>query len=185
MVLRLIQEREEYKISLKKVNLTIADRQIIGNLIADPPKADLDTARQVAEVRRRLGIRQASKLVDKLNEGLRDLTMLPLSWDDLDDPTDRLADIDDKIEVEEVDKERDELEKFRKQLEKIAEVEYTIDDAYLKWLRSLCVEKDWKKAKRQERDGSVREVEVIAHPSLLVAFADLADKIEAAIAAKE
>lgn len=171
--------------SLKKISLTVADRQIIGNLIADPSKADLDTARQIAEVRRRLGVRQASKLVDKLNEGLRDLVMLPLSWDDLGDPTDRLAEIDEKIEAERVEKERDELKKFRKQLEKIAEVGYTIDDAYLKWLRNLCVEKDWKKAKRQERDGRVSEVEVIVHPSLLVAFVDLADKIEAAIAAKE
>jgi len=172
--------------ALKKIDLTVADRRIISNLIADPGKGDLDTARQVTEVRRRLSIQQANKLVDRLDGRLQELAMLPLSWDDLGDPSTRLAEVDSRTKEETVEKERASLGKFRRLLEKIAgTVEYTIDDAYLKWLRSLCVEKDWKIAKRQGRDGILQEVEVPVHPSLLVAFVDFADKIGAAIAAKE
>lgn len=173
--------------ALKKISLTVADRRIISNLFIDPgEKADLATARQVVEVRRRLGVQQADRLVDRLDEGLRGLGMLPLSWDDLNDVADRLADIDDRIRKEEVKKEQDTLKEFRARLEKVAgETEFTIDDAYLRWLRSLCVEKDWKKAKRRGRDGGMQEIEVAVHPSLLETFVGFVDKVEAAIAARE
>lgn len=172
--------------ALKKISLTMADRRIISNLIADPGDADLTIARQVTEVRRRLEIKKANKIVDGANERFQEFSMFPLSWDDLGDPGDKLSEIDEKLEEEEEEKERERLEKLKKQLGRVAEEnEYTIDDAYLKWLRQLCLDKDWTKGKRQERDGSLTDIDILVHPSLLVAFADFADKLEAVLAAEE
>ena len=54
--------------ALKRITLTLGERYILALALRKVPKADLATARQVREIKRRLDLRQAVKTLDKLNE---------------------------------------------------------------------------------------------------------------------
>lgn len=170
--------------ALKRMMLSLAERQIGVLLIANLTKSDVATARMVREVRSRLELKRAGKTIEKLTERSQEFGLLPLSWDDMLDPGEFLADLEGRIEAEEAEQEREKLEKFRGAIEKhVIEESYALDDSYLRFLQDLCEEKDWSKAKMRLPNGSMKEIEVPVSPAQLVAFANFADKINAAIVA--
>lgn len=144
--------------SLVKVNLTLAGRRIITQLINELAPADINITRMVRAVRDRFELREADRTVEKLTreraelqaERESDLAKIPesdrlkaalllepiepLTWDDLNTEPHP----------------------------------YTIDDGYLGWLREELNKKTW------GADGKA------PHSSMLVAVADLVDAVAAA-----
>lgn len=84
--------------TLKKITLNAADKQVINALFNRLPKADFGTIKTVREVRRRFELRQAAKHLDKLNEQLGEYGLGPISWDVLTQPLEYADDVRQRIE---------------------------------------------------------------------------------------
>lgn len=168
--------------TLKKITLSAADKQLIQRLISRPGgKSDMATAKHVREIRRRFDLRQFSKQNDKLTESLQELN-LPLSWDDLMNGEELLADFDELLHEEEVEDEKAKLDKLKGGLHTfLAPIEYTIDDSFLRWLRENLQGQEWDKVQVMMEGKGVQDVTLNVHPSQYEAIADLDDKLDDAI----
>jgi hypothetical protein len=171
--------------ALKRFTPTAADRQIIQLIIAQPGgKADIDLAKKVREVRRRLRVRQFEKELDKLNLQFRDLGLTFSTWDNLMDSEELLETLAEILENEKVKDEKPRLAKLSKRAAAfLTPQEFTIDEVYLDWLLERLQARDWSKAKQQQQDGSSKEIEVDVHPSHMEAVAEFSDLLGQAISA--
>jgi len=178
---------------LKKLTLTVVERQLIARLLERVEgEVNLAAARSVREVRRRLDLREAGRQVEQVERLVADYRgdMRGLPWDDVADPSDMLADFRDRLAEEQAGETPDaaemhRLERLLARLEDLpAEHEYTLDDAMLRWLQTLCTTVKWNMARNIDRStGQVHTIEIPVDPALLVVFADVADKVTAALAA--
>lgn len=198
----------------RTIHLTLGELRVASLLLASPEKADLKTARSFRTVRASLGLRQADKDLDKVNEkglALNVFRVVPtpqgpqpllLQWDDLLDPEDEvLARLSEMIERL-LDSEKEattekELEILRERADKLtayqelvadflAGRERAITEDSLQFLSGLCTKKDWNVLLVRDRiTGIVREEKTTIPLAQSVIFADLADKISNALLVEE
>lgn len=197
----------------RKIHLTLGELRVAGWLLSNPEKADIKTARDFRTVRASLGIRQANKDLDKLNEKGLALNVFPvvptpqgpqsvlLQWDDLLDPGDEiLLRLDEMIEAllkPEGETAEKDLEVMQQRAGKLmvyhklvasllAERECAITEDSLQLLSRLCTKKDWTTLLVRDRvTGIVREERTVVPAAQMDIFADLGDKIENALFVKE
>jgi len=167
--------------ALKTVSLKPGEKQLIRAMMATPPDGTLATSQQMAEIYRRLELRRAKRLLDKISENLRGYA-LALEWEDLVSPDVLVEDLQEKLENEQVEVEQKKLERLVARIEKLSkETEHTLDEAFLRWLHGLGVQRDWRIQLARDKDGEVIEIEQEVPAEQLIVFADLMAKLQIAI----
>lgn len=175
--------------ALKSIELTFAERVVGQQALDYVEKADSKAALHLREIRRRLEFREATRLLDKLNEKAGEFG-LAVTWDELaENLTSFIERINEKLEEEKVEAEQMKLEKLRERTQRLASgpTSFTIDEMYLKFLRDDVFSRvDWKKGLASEQNpmtGAVRTVEITLPfpPAKLDIYADLVDEVNAAI----
>src|SRR3972149_11210738 len=73
---------------IKKLQLTLAERQGIELLVGEPRDGKVEAARMVRHIRVKLELRRTSRMLDRINKQLKELELQELNWDDLLDPSD-------------------------------------------------------------------------------------------------
>ena len=173
---------------VRKLQLTLADRQIVMLLIGEPRDGKVDAARMVHHIQDKLELRRGVRSLDRINRHLKEFELPDLTWDDLIDSSDLVGRVGEMAAKAKVDDERREMAELHDRLEAIGQaVEFTLDDAHLVWLRDLIADKDWRKPQKIRRDGQAEVEEIVPSvpAALLETFADVADKVTDALAGKE
>lgn len=173
--------------AVRTLKLTLAERQMVSILVAEPRDGKIDSARMVRHVREKLELRQSMRLLNRVNKQLKEYELPELGWEDLSDPSSLLEQVKELLSRATVAEEQRELETLLDMIRGIQQAgeqagEYTLDDVYLTWLRDLIVDKDWLKPQKVRQDGHVEEVTPVAPSALLETFADVADIVSSALA---
>jgi hypothetical protein len=179
---------------LKYVTLSAPDKLVVRDLIAKPgKKLDVEVAKQVREVKRRLEIRSFQKAYDKLGDSLREFGIRFSTWDTIMDMPSVIEIIDELLDLERVPDDDPDLEKEKKEAnerdkEKLTKIReklvkfskerttYTLDDQYILWLKGLLVERDWSKA-TMPTDKGPKEITLDVASSQFEAIADFNDNL--------
>jgi len=166
---------------LCKLELNLADRQLIGRLVTELESVNLATAHTIRAIRQALDLRQAQKAVNALGR---------------DEVLEQLQTTCTRLYEEE--KERDELsEQQLRWLERMLTVEaeplttwddlgdtekkqFTLDDAYIVWIKELLEKKDWASQRVPDQRGGFQVAPVLVAPSLAEAIANLSDALNEA-----
>lgn len=169
---------------LKRVTLGFASRQVISKVLSRPLVSDINTARNVREIRRQFNLKKATRLLDKLNDkgGEFGQNFIP-SWDDLIYPEEYIEKLNDFKKSKEVEEEKARVDLLISIAERMCgEAVFTIDQAYLTWLQEEMKERQWDTRYRTNpKDGSIMEFKTAVTPGQYEAIADLSDAINAAI----
>lgn len=181
---------------LKKLELTLGERQVLGRLFASFRDCSPLAAGNTREVRRKFKLRDCQHEVGKLGDDLKDYGA-GVQWDDMVDPlflTDRLREIlerdqedlekargaekpDEKVIASIQERETDSIELI-KRIEKLDQkAVYTLDSTYLTWLKEKVIDtvdlsKQW-----VTEFGRASEIDAPVSSGLLELFADLCDAI--------
>jgi len=171
---------------VKKLQLTLAECQVIGLLVSEPRDGKVEAARMVRHVRGKLELRRTSRTLDRISKQLKELELPELNWDDLLDPSNLNERIGELLSESQTDDGRTELGSLLDNVQFVGHAgEFTLDDTHLTWLRDLIVDKDWKKPQKVRQDGQSESVVPVVPSALLEAFANVADKVTDALASKE
>jgi len=173
---------------VRKLQLTLADRQIVMLLIGEPRDGKVDAARMVHHIQDKLDLRRGGRLLDRINRHLKEMELPALTWDDLIDPSDLVERLEEMAAKATVDDDRRELSEMRGKVEAIGSAtEFSLDDGHLAWLRDLIADKDWRKPQKIRRDGQAEAEEVVpgVPAALLEVFAEVADAVTDALMSKE
>jgi len=158
---------------IASVELNLGDRALISRLISQTPKLDIATARQIREVRGTFDLRDANRKVDKLNSDEDLQTFLHKLF------SEHVLDNKDLTNVQ-----KNTLNNIfyaqgaGAEWSDICEAEvktYTIDDAYILWLRELMEDFDWSVIHTEQ---GPRKINVPA--DTVLSIADLDDKLRVA-----
>jgi len=166
--------------ALKKIVLTLADRQILSGVLNRQTEVRVVAARMIRELALRLKITGSTKLVDRLNEEAREAAVSAPTWDDLGDLGAYLERINGELREENEDATPVSLKKHEKELIELVEV--TVDSIYLEWIRDRMAEVDWAKVRASMPTGEIREIAIQVTIAQSIAVACAADAIDKAIA---
>jgi len=134
--------------ALQTITLTLASRHIVQILLSDVPKVDIAKARLIRDVRRRLELKDVQREINALDDEARQMGMR-VSWDTI---------LSYEEEVEEAPR------------------QFTLDDAYIKFIQELMSARNWNESK-VETQGGMQTVQVSVHAAMAEAIADLADAL--------
>jgi len=167
---------------LHKLELNLADRQIISRVVTELETVSLDTTHTIRAIRQALDLRTAQREVGALGR---------------DDVLEQLQAVCTRLYKEE--KEKGELnEQQLHWLERMLTVDpeplttwddlgetekkqFTLDDAYIEWLKKLLKEKDWASTRVPDQRGGYQKVTALVAPALSEAIANLSDALNEAI----
>ena len=180
---------------MHRISLSVAERQVAGFIIARIKKVDPAAARSVREVRKKLGVKDTTRKVNKIDRRLVEWGMAPTAWDELVEPELLLERLEEGIQAVGVEENEDgeievneskiaALEKVTRRFQELVEeVDYTIDKSFLTWMQGIWGADGFNLAVAQTADG--KKVEVNLAPGLMEAFADLVDSVLAAVDSPE
>lgn len=192
--------------ALKTISLTFAERNMVEFVFGSLTSVKQSDAGMVKSIRKTLDTKTVVKTLEKFNHKATEIGLAGLDWGDIIDSTDyaeTLAEImaevqaaplkDDKPETAAArDKQLERLRRLAERLAKIdtntftSQVEYHLDDVYLKWLRDLFGEKfDLAKRTVPNGQGGTHQIDLPPSVDQIDVFAGLVDKVNAAIVAPE
>jgi len=153
------------------------ERRLLSALLNGLKSGDASTAKNIREIRRRLDLRLADHVIEGLNELTEEFTQ-KISWESFADPDEVISEFQELLEKADPS----DASKLQKVLDALKEVlvykEFTMDEVYLNWLKTVANEKDWSKANVQQRDGSVTEQQIVPGYGILMIFADTLEALD-------
>ena len=162
---------------LKSIQLSIVERRLLSALLNGLKSGDAPTAKNIREIRRRLDLRLADHVIEGLNELTEEFTQ-KISWESFADPDEVISEFQELLEKADPS----DASKLQKVLDALKEVlvykEFTMDEVYLNWLKTVANEKDWSKVNVQQRDGSVTEQQIVPSYGILMIFADTLEALD-------
>ncbi len=180
---------------MHRISLSVAERQVAGFVIARIKKVDPTAARCVREVRKKLGVKDTTRKVNKIDRRLVGWKMVPTSWDELGEPELLLERLAEGVQAAKTEKSEDgeievnepkvaALEKVTRRFQELVdETDYTIDKSFLTWMQGVWGVDGFNLAMAQTSEG--KKMEINLAPGLVEAFADLVDSVLAAVNSPE
>lgn len=172
---------------LKVIRLRVGERRVLAAMLRQLEAGDLTTARNLRDVRRRCELRAVDRWIDKLDERIAEFGFGRLTWGALLEPGQLLDEMQgalaQKPEEDAADRER--LERLLDDAAQLdgAAREFTLDEVYVAWVNGLCEQQDWSAVTVREQGRAPHTIKTAPGEDLLVLFADLADRVAAAMAA--
>lgn len=172
--------------ALHRVELTFAERICLSQAL-ERQSGDIEVARYIKEIRRRFELRQATRALDKANLVLGRVKR-GVSWDEILEDLEPLMEwIADQRELSNDEKVLAVLEDADERVRSIdlCQRSFTVDNAYIDWLRETAMKSvDWSRI-RVRGPGGVREETVPVDLALMEVFAGLDEALRAAEPVRE
>jgi hypothetical protein len=179
--------------ALKKVGLTFAERVCLSDALQRQP-GDIEVARYIKEIRQRFELRRATQTLDKVNLTLRRINRVSM-WDEINENfaplLEWIAEEQDRVRRNEKMENRDEILGVLSEVEDLvgksdlSAREFTIDSAYLRWMREVAFSNiDWSKVRIRTPAG-VQERVLDVDLGRMEAFASLDEALANARPAQE
>jgi hypothetical protein len=176
-----------------KVELSFAERCCLSDVL-QRQKGDIETARHIREIRQRFDLRDATRVLDKVNLELRRIGRVA-TWDEINENLVPLLEWviteEARFDQDEKAKNRDEildaLRQVKKWIEKarLERRSFTIDSAYVRWIKEKGFEGiDWSKVRIKTPTG-VQEKTLDVDLGRMEAFASLDEALTAARPVRE